>query len=107
MNSKKSFYKTPAIALLLSGVMITFGATAFLPAHADIKNITSTVRVQVRNNEEKRLAKSEENSYKKQMQTLENHYRNLAIKAEQNGENSAPLFAAADHFNAASKEQSK
>ncbi len=103
MNSKKPFYKAPAIALLFSGAIATIGVTASSLVHAEIKTLTSTAQMQVRNNEEKKLAISEENSYKKQMQLLETYYRNLAIKAEQNGENSVPLFAAADHFKAASK----
>ncbi len=103
MNNNKSFYKEPAITLLFSVAMMTIGVTGSSLAHAEVKTLSPAVQVQVRNNEENKLAKKEGESYKKQMQVLERHYRNLATKAKQNGENSAPLFAAAEHFKAASK----
>lgn len=102
MNKNKIFYKEPAIVLLFSVVMVTVGATVSSRAYAEVKALAPAAQVQVRNNEENKLAKKEGQSYKKQMQVLEKHYRKLAIKAKQNGENSAPLFAAADHFKAAS-----
>ncbi len=103
MNKNKSFYKESAVALLFSVAIVTTGATVSSRAYAEVKTLAPAIQVQVRNNEENKLAKKEGESYKKQMQVLERHYRKLAIKAKQNGENSAPLFAAAEHFKAASK----
>jgi hypothetical protein len=103
MNKNKSFYNEPAIALLFSVALVTVGATVSSRAYAEVKTLAPAMQVQIRNKEENNLAKKEGESYKKQMQVLEKYYRNLAIKAKQNGENSAPLFAAADHFKVASK----
>ncbi|MCF6202892.1 MAG: hypothetical protein L3J59_04360 [Methylococcaceae bacterium] len=104
MNINKHFINIRLIALLFCGAMVTIGSTASSLAYADTKALTPNLQMhlQVRNSEENKLTKKEGQTYKKQMQVLERHYRNLAIKAKQRGDNPAPLFAAADHFKAAS-----
>jgi len=110
MNNYRSLCTALAFAFIASsGVTSTASLAAPLPAQEakkaqKIKTLPHEQRVQVRASEEKRIAKSQEKAYTKQMQALEKHYRKLALTVRKDGGNATPLFAATDHFKQLSKE---
>lgn len=90
----------------LAAPLTAFEAKKLQPQTKVKKTLTHEQRVQVRASEEKRIAKSQEKAYKKQMQALEKYYRKLAldVNVRKHSGNRASLLATTEHFKQLSKE---
>lgn len=101
-NHKFLWTARPLSLLLVSAVAIMAAIAAPGPAYSAKKDISPTERLEVRMDEEKRLAKMDK-SYIKQQKALAEQYRNTAKIVQQQGGDPTALLEAAAYFDEKAK----